>query len=153
MDYNTIIIIAGSIIILIALLIVMRSNNQEPDNHYNSSIIHLQNIKDQELELQQVVIHELEGLKGDMGIIKEDISTLFSLYNDLNRNSLSKGASNNDTGQKEVEPFNQKLNYNIFTQKNTDIIRLHQEGNSPDEIARKLNKSIREIEMVIKLVK
>ena len=49
--------------------------------------------------------------------------------------------------------FKQILNYNLFKEKNSAIIDLYKQGKPKEEIARILNKSIREIEMVISIVK
>ncbi len=54
-----------------------------------------------------------------------------------------------------INTFNFKpvLNYNMFKEKNRDIIHLYNKGMSQEDIAKSLNKSVREIEMVIKLIK
>lgn len=49
--------------------------------------------------------------------------------------------------------FKQVLNYKFFKEKNSSIIDLYEEGKAKEEIAKILNKSIREIEMVINLIK
>lgn len=49
--------------------------------------------------------------------------------------------------------FKQVLNYNLFKEKNSAIIDLHRQGKPKEEIAKILNKSIRETEMVISLTK
>ncbi|HZK56920.1 MAG TPA: hypothetical protein VFD17_01315, partial [Clostridia bacterium] len=49
--------------------------------------------------------------------------------------------------------FEQVLNYNLFKEKNSNIINLYRQGAPKEEIAKVLNKSIREVEMVINLTK
>lgn len=48
--------------------------------------------------------------------------------------------------------FKQVLNYNFFKDRNSTIIDMYGQGKSKEEIARTLNKSIREIEMVINII-
>jgi len=50
-------------------------------------------------------------------------------------------------------PFEQVLNYNLFAQKNEEVLTRFDGGMDPKEIARELGKSLREVEMVIKLAK
>ncbi len=49
--------------------------------------------------------------------------------------------------------FKQILNYNFFKEKNSAIIDMHKQGKPKEEIAKILNKSIREVEMVINIAK
>lgn len=49
--------------------------------------------------------------------------------------------------------FKNILNYNFFEDRNRDIIKLYKAGRPKEDIAKSLNKSIREVEMIINLVK
>ena len=49
------------------------------------------------------------------------------------------------------DEFKTILNYKIFRDKNKDILDLYDKGFSKESIAKKLNRSIREVEMVINL--
>lgn len=51
------------------------------------------------------------------------------------------------------EPFDQVLNYSLFAQKNEEVLARFEKGMDPKEIARELDKSVREVDMVIKLAK
>lgn len=49
--------------------------------------------------------------------------------------------------------FKPMLNYNMFKERNKTIIDLYSKGNSKEEIAKIMNKSVREVEMIVKLAK
>lgn len=149
MDYNTIIIIIGGIIVLAALITIIKSSSRDQSEAtYNTAIMGLQKIQDHETLDQERIMHEISDMRSDILQVKNDILNLFELYNKNNKtNALGNIVVD------EEEPFNQMLNYNMFIQRNNNIIQLYQEGDTPDVIARKLNKSVREVEMVIKLVK
>lgn len=51
------------------------------------------------------------------------------------------------------QPFEQVLNYSLFAQKNEEVLGRYEKGMAPKEIARDLDKSLREVDMVIKLAK
>ncbi|SCY13152.1 TraB/GumN family protein [Alkaliphilus peptidifermentans] len=149
MDYNTIIIIIGGIIVLAALITIIKSSSRDQTEvTYNTPIMGLHKIQDHETLDQERIMHEISNMRSDILQVKNDILNLFELYNKNNKtNTLGNIVVD------EEEPFNQTLNYNMFIQRNNNIIQLYQEGDTPDVIARKLNKSVREVEMVIKLVK
>ncbi len=51
------------------------------------------------------------------------------------------------------KPFDQVLNQSLFAQKNEEVLTRYEQGMDPKEIARSLDKSLREVEMVIALGK
>lgn len=51
------------------------------------------------------------------------------------------------------QAFDQVLNQSLFAQKNQEVLTRYEQGMSPKEIARSLDKSLREVEMVISLGK
>ncbi|RQD67783.1 MAG: hypothetical protein D5S00_09780 [Tindallia sp. MSAO_Bac2] len=51
------------------------------------------------------------------------------------------------------ETFDKTIHYTQFLQKNHDIVKLLSDGRTTDQVAQMLNKSIREVEMVSRLLK
>ncbi len=83
---------------------------------------------------------ELEILK-----LKKENSKIIQQYE---KNKFLMGKNNVDNNN-----FKQILNYNFFKEKNSAIIDMHKQGKPKEEIAKILNKSIREVEMVINIAK
>lgn len=83
---------------------------------------------------------ELEILK-----LRKENSEMAQRYKESNLPVNEDNVGNNN--------FRQILNYNFFKEKNGAVIDLYRQGKSEGEIAKVLNKSIREVEMVVNLVK
>ncbi|AOY77291.1 hypothetical protein [Clostridium formicaceticum] len=152
MDYNIIIVITGMFTIFIALYILLRQKDHSFSQNHLSSL----NPNEKDLKKLEALIgeghlklsHEIHKLTSEVALLREYITNLPDVKEKSIENCTVSTYEANDH-----EHFNHILNYNKFLQKNKDIIELYKETNNLEEIARKLNKSIREVEMVVKLVK
>ncbi|MBM7613688.1 helix-turn-helix transcriptional regulator [Alkaliphilus hydrothermalis] len=152
MDSNIIIIIIGGFIIVSALIILLKAGNKEED--FNPEVLmglRGGKVNNPQETLNHLAIMEgIEGLKMEVAQMKIEIERIGELLEIHNHQEIAVSTSPNLNNW---ENFDQSLNYNMFVQKNNDILKLHREGKSLEEIARRLNKSVREVEMVIKLIK
>ncbi|KAB3531355.1 DUF6115 domain-containing protein [Alkaliphilus serpentinus] len=151
MDYNTIIVLVGILVTIIAIYVIVKTNHTDEiskeDNDFTS--INRNSIRNKDQESLQEMATRMDIAEGDIIQLRKDTRQLMEVYNKAKEAALAVKKQNDE----EATSFNQKFNYNLFTQRNHDIIELHQQGLRAEEIAKKLNKSIREIEMVIKLTK
>lgn len=146
---NLIIVIVGIVLVIISLYFIVKQNKyEEEDYYYKASMLLNNNEESKENPQQQIinsqlksVLHEMAGLKQQM----EELQKFQSLKN-VDEEALTEDIEIDMT-------FNHALNYQLFMKKNDEIIKMYNAGNSIDEIAKELNKSFREIEMIIKLIK
>lgn len=107
-------------------------------------------LKDKKIIMDRITALELEVLR-----IKNDNNKMAKQYEEKNfipsENNL--GANNLNINNLSDSNFKHVLNYKFFKEKNNDIINLYEQGRAIEEIAKVLNKSIREVEMVINLIK
>ncbi|SDK46385.1 hypothetical protein [Natronincola ferrireducens] len=154
MDYNSIIILIGSIIIIVALYFLLRNKKEDFYGEYiTTSPLNENHIKDFERlirEGNQKTIDEINRLKLEIRELKKHVKTMENLIEEHKKDD---SLQNENFNNMEEENFNYLLNYNKFIHKNKDVIELFKNNKTPEEIARILNKSIREVEMVTKLVK
>lgn len=170
MDYNSWLIIIGSIIVLVGLFVSIKGSSKSNDEMFiETPVIKEVNQNDTASHLEhQEIYYQLQNVDLELKDIKKEVKNLFHLMELHTVKSQLSSLPNKDatpSGHSEsgriIEDkqniqegnFNNLLNYNMFTKKNSDIIELYKSGISVEEIAKKLNKSIREVEMVIKLVK
>jgi len=153
MDYNTIIVLVGIVFIIIAIYAIIKSNNSA--NEYNRNDYNITSLKDIErAQVADAVIDKelttrVDIAEGDIIKLRQDLKQLMTIYTQAKEAAVA-AVKVNET---ESGGFNQSLNYSMFLQRNNDIIQLYNEDTKIEDIAKKLNKSIREIEMVIKLIK
>lgn len=131
-------------ILLIPIIFKQKKLNNEANYHkkQDNESIHYNNISmtDSETIIEKITELELEILK-----LKKENNRIIQQYNRNNHLIDNNNTSDND--------FKQVLNYNFFKEKNGAVIDLYIQGKPKEEIAKTLNKSIREVEMVINLVK
>jgi len=149
MYYNTIIILAGIVVIVIGLYIFLKKLNDNATYDIYDDINNLTNIlKNNELLIKD----EIKKINNEINFLKENIKTnneeIINIIKHENFNIKEKSDN-----QVVPEDFGNLLNYNKFLQKNKDIITLLRKNKTAEDIAKELNKSIREVEMVLKLVK
>lgn len=137
MGLNISVIILGGIIVSVALFLFIREQRSTVDEFPDT------------LPFQGANQQELHHLRREVKELKDGLAEATALLQDLTREP---GAEAAVTAAAD-EPFDQLLNYNRFAKKNQRIIEMYQSGKSPEDIARNLGKSIREVEMVIKLIK
>ncbi len=145
---NLIIIFIGVALVAISLYFIVKQNNEEEEDYYYKASLLLNN-KDNDTNSNQLLSNQLQAVTEEMEELKQKLAMLES--NHLISASVE-AAKAAEAPQEEV-PFNHALNYQLFVSRNEDIIKLYNEGLGIDEIARTLNKSFREVEMIIKLVK
>ncbi|AKL95451.1 hypothetical protein CACET_c20030 [Clostridium aceticum] len=152
MNYNTIIIITGIIVIIVALCILLRQKN----NTYSKEVLPSLSLSERDLKKLKVLLEEGQGkLREEIHVLTNEVSTLKKYIASMSecREKSEKSHSEPFQEDPQQEGFNHSLNYNKFVEKNKDIIDVYKENNNLEETAKILNKSIREVEMVIKLVK
>lgn len=139
------IVLAIISILLFVLIIFKEKKMNSRVNYYgkqNEGNIYSSNISviDRETIIDKLAKLELEILK-----LKKENSRIVQQYE--KNNFLTSKDNVNDNN------FKQVLNYNFFKEKNSAIIDMHKQGKPKEEIAKILNKSIREVEMVINIAK
>lgn len=143
---NLVIIIVGILLILISLYFIAKQGKQEEDDYYLKSSLLRDN--DGLLYRQQETMNtKLISVSEELEEIKAQLVELRSLQQP-NQKEEAVSADREDNSN-----FSQALNYQSFLKRNDDIIKLYSEGRSIEEISKMLNKSFREVEMIIKLVK
>lgn len=132
--------------LLLFLLIVFKGKRLDNKINYlegqNLDNMYLNNtsMKDNEQMLDRITKLELEVLR-----LRSENNKLAEQY-EKSQSAINK---NNDSDKN----FKQLLNYNFFREKNSHVINLYEQGKAKEEIAKALNKSIREVEMIINLVR
>ena len=142
MNYNSYTIIIGCIVVLVSLALIIRENrlyntkNENNDNYRNQSNCNAR----KEVE---IINNKIEQLAQNVELILE--STVSS---EETKNMIEK-----PTTQQDNNSFNNTLKYQLFEKKNEKVIELHKSGLEIANIAKMLNKSYREVEMIVKLLK
>lgn len=133
MGLNMGMIILGTGLVVVALFLFIKEqrNMQEPQDPWN------------------VEQSELYALRGEVADLKQQLAQMEEMITELQTSAPAPLPEEEGS----AEGFEQLLNYTRFSQKNQQIIKLYQLGRTPEEIARDLGKSIREVEMVIKLIR
>ncbi len=85
--------------------------------------------------------------------IQEELIQLKKEQKQMNHRMASYFKKTETEEKEKEEPFDQVLNYSLFAQKNEEVLARFEKGMDPREIARELDKSVREVDMVIKLAK
>lgn len=141
MGLNIIIILLGCVIILLALYLMFKERSEGEDELSSQLFFH-------EKPLQAETKEEVVKLRNEVMELKLEIEGLSELLQAAGQQAVVV-----EEAPETEYRFDQMLNYNRFTQKNQTIIDLYQSGKTTEDIARKLKKSVREVEMVIKLIK
>lgn len=152
MDYsmNYIIILAGVIIAIISFGIIFLSNKNNIDESYQ---INSPNMTCSNEEMMRYLhkLFEEENYKtiSEIKRFEGELSTLTESIDQIKKFILDGNKASEETNQN----FDNVLNYNQFLRKNKAIVDLYKHNKTPEEIAQTLNKSIREVEMIIRLIK
>lgn len=155
MYYNTIIILMGIFVVIIALYILLQKKDKDfsydelISNTIKKDINNLENMLKKD-RLQ--IMDGIDKLNIEINTLKENIKTDNQLMVNILRQENFNLMKENNT-EIPSDDFGYLLNYNKFLQKNKDIIALLKKNRTPEDIAKELNKSIREVEMVLKLAK
>jgi|GEM_PF-2297082 len=147
---NLIIIIAGILMVIVSLYFIIKQDRYEEEEFYykTSQLLINSEADTSNNQHQELVYNKLNEVLIEMSELKLKLQQLEELQITHNSPEAATAATQEDT-----KPFNHALNYQLFLNKNEDIIKLHLEGLTPEEIAKQLNKSFREVEMIIKLIK
>lgn len=155
MYYNTIIILMGIFVVIIALYILLQKKDK--DFSYDELISNtikkdINNLENMLKKNQLQIMDGIDKLNIEINTLKENIKTDNQLMVNILRQENFNLMKENNT-EIPSDDFGYLLNYNKFMQKNKDIIALLKKNKTPEDIAKELNKSIREVEMVLKLAK
>lgn len=157
MNFNSIIVIIGILVVVIAIYLIIRSNNVNSGNNVDEfditsfkGIDELSINTNNEKLQDQELLTRMDIAEGDIIKLRKDLKQLMAVYNQAKEAAVALAPPKDEVM---AESFSQSLNYNLFLQRNSDIIHLYKEGNKAEDIAKNLNKSIREVEMVVKLIK
>lgn len=152
MVYNTshILILLGISVSIVSIFIIfLKEKNGISEEYIISPSNSNEDLKNLCQELfkkgNEMTIFEIEGLKKEVIYLRKVIQENNLLLKNHNIKSIEDEVDNKD--------FKHILNYNQFVNKNKSIIDLFNQNKSSEEIAKLLDKSVREIEMVIKLIK
>ncbi|QUH20809.1 hypothetical protein [Alkaliphilus sp. B6464] len=148
MERNNILLLVGGIVLVVPLIISFILKNKRNHNKlefYKKEEKYSSEINKGFKVENEIIVERIKRLEQEVLILKQENNRIIEEHrknsNLINQNNLKNNS------------FKPVLNYNLFKEKNSTIIDLHEKGISKEEIAKVLNKSIREIDMVIKLVK
>ncbi|MBN4067781.1 MAG: hypothetical protein COA82_05205 [Alkaliphilus sp.] len=142
MDYNSYTIIIGCVVVLVSLALIIRENrlynikNRNNDNYRNQSNCNAS-------KEVAIISNKIEQLARNVELILE--ATVSS--------KETKNVIKKPIAQQDNNSFNNTLKYQLFEKKNEKVIELHKSGLEIASIAKMLNKSYREVEMIVKLLK
>ncbi len=142
MNYNSYTIIIGCIVVLVSLALIIRENrlyntkNKNNDNYRHQSNCNAR----KEVE---IINNKIEQLAQNVELILE-----FTVSSEENKNVIEKPITQQDNNS-----FNNTFKYQLFEKKNEKVIELYKSGLEITTIAKRLNKSYREVEMIVKLLK
>ncbi|NBG87596.1 DUF6115 domain-containing protein [Isachenkonia alkalipeptolytica] len=143
------ILMMGLILILIALALILLFKKGKEDREIRSErgqeILKTEEQGREALNAKKIyrMARELEDIQEEMIQLKKEQKQLHHRIDSYRKRQ--------EPGKE--QPFDQVLNQSLFQQKNEDVLQRYEEGMEPGEIARSLGKSLREVEMVIKLGK
>jgi len=139
------------ILIAAALMILFKKEKEEPfSNTQRESEIQ----KTEEQGREALNAKKIYRMTRDLEDIQEELIQLKKEQKQQNLRMENYIKSKEAELEPEPEqPFEQVLNYNLFAQKNEEVLKRFEAGMDPREIARELDKSLREVEMVVKLAK
>lgn len=150
MNPNIIVFFLGCLIVTVSLLFNIYYNKNRAYENYLSNI----NQFSKSINTNGKDSMEIEKLKNEVTSIKKELLTVLEILNtSFNITEITDGEIDNFDKNRSKESFSNILNYSKFMNKNKDIIERYKENMSIETIAKELNKSKSEVEMVIKLIK
>lgn|GEM_PF-3662986 len=139
------------ILIAVALVILFKKGKEESSNNPEggSEVTRTEEQGREALNAKKIyrMARELEDIQEELIQLKKEQKQM---------NHRMENYVRSQEFEKETEkeqPFEQVLNYSLFAQKNDEVLQRYEAGMSPKEIAKELDKSLREVDMVIKLAK
>ncbi len=151
MNYNInhISIMLGILVVIASIITVLFDRKDKLTTTGDYIMKSLNQNKDEEDALKELIDEKNTEVMYEINKMKEKLFLLTKQI-DINEDPIING------GKKTLnngENFKHIINYKQFVDKNQDIMDLIKREKSPEEIARLLDKSVREVEMVIKLIK
>ncbi|SNR89263.1 hypothetical protein SAMN05446037_1001265 [Anaerovirgula multivorans] len=153
MNYNInhIVVLLGISVVIISFYLIFKKKENDSIEEYilasgNSNQEEINLSRDLFKEGNDKIVIEIEQLRKEVTNLTHVIQEVYLLLEEQKNDE-------NLTVESNSENFNHLLNYNQFLNKNKPIIDLSKQNKTSEEIAKILNKSVREIEMVIKLIK
>ncbi|MCC5909826.1 MAG: hypothetical protein JJT76_05255 [Clostridiaceae bacterium] len=148
MYYNIIILTIGIIVTIIAAYFLKRNSENSEELYQDMPMSLDSNLKKVIEKSQNKILGDIDHMNEEMQEIKHQLKEIRQL---IRLNSQGDNAIQTDTP--EDKNFSHLLNYNKFLAKNKKIIDMFHQNKTAEEIACQLNKSVREVEMVTKLIK
>ncbi|ABR48843.1 hypothetical protein Amet_2691 [Alkaliphilus metalliredigens QYMF] len=148
MDPNLLIFAIGCLIIVISVFILIKNQQLDYTNEIEESDYLQEQLRRITMTTENDLQNQINEIKEEVHLIREDIQLVYSLTQ-----SVKPTTDRDSEAKDQEESFSQLLNYKIFAEKNGDIINLLKLGEHPQAIAKKQNKSVREVEMIMKLIK
>lgn len=139
-------VVIGLIIIIFLFIILLLVNRKRSYNKIKSIEMTKKHNQKNDINFKmeiETIFKRIQSLEQEVLQLKQENNILIE---EFKNNILSK---ENNLKNNNFKPI---LNYNLFKERNNIIIDLYKAGKTKEEIAKVLNKSIREIEMVIKLI-
>lgn len=134
MEKHIVLLAIGIVIVIISSFVLfiskLKSSHSKTDHfeEYNNKITQASKIEN------EIMLKKIANLEKEIQKLKQSNIDL--------------------TEKKETNTnFKHMLNYNLFKERNKTIIDLYNKGNSKEQIAKVMNKSVREVEMIVKLAK
>lgn len=147
MKGNIILLIIGICILILPIImsLILREKRIDEGNRYHENKNGYNQLNNEQKIQTMILLDRLNKLEEEVSKLKDENTALKEEY--------SKKSVLFDESPISSDKFKPILNYNLFKEKNSKIIDLYEKGKTKEEIAKILNKSIREVEMVISLVK
>ncbi len=134
MEKHIVLLTIGILIVIISAFVLfiskLKNNHSKTDyfEEYNNKITQASKIEN------EIMLKKIANLEKEIQKLKQSNTDL--------------------TEKKETNTnFKHMLNYNLFKETNKTIIDLYNKGSSKEQIAKIKNKSVREVEMIVKLAK
>lgn len=139
-------------LIVIALGILLKKGKEDPGSGKERGP---EIVRAEEQGREALNAKKIYRMARELEEIQEELIQLKKEQKQMNHRMASyfKKAETEKKEPEKEEPFDQVLNYSLFAQKNEEVLARFEKGMDPKEIARELDKSVREVDMVIKLAK
>lgn len=153
MNYNInhIVVLLGISVVIISFYLIFKKKENDSIEEY---ILASGNSNQEEINLSRdLLMKGNDKIAIEIEQLRKEVTDLTHVIQEVHLLLEEQKNDENQTVESNSENFNHLLNYNQFLNKNKPIIDLSKQNKTSEEIAKILNKSVREIEMVIKLIK
>lgn len=154
-NLNYLMIIIGGFFLLISIILLIKLKNNDEEDKLIDNKLNANNFEDKKISALNakkihIISQSIEELHDELLKFKKDNKRL---ENKLNSFMLKheKTLKEFSKEKEELNKINNNKQYGDFLSKNKDIIDLYKQGYSSKEIAKQLNKSYREIDMILNI--